>query len=83
MRNIETCRREIRGCLRQHLVTSYLPGQCCYNLGEYPCQKPWDVGQYDEQELDRLKDHGIRLLHVFDEWNDSLRLFGGDKYTVL
>ncbi len=83
MGNIEICRREIHGCMRQHLVTSYLPGQCCYNLGEYPCQKPWDVGQYDEQELDRLKDHGIRLIHVFDEWNDSLRLFGGDKYTAL
>ena len=83
MRNLQTCRHEIRGCLRQHLVTSYLPGQCCYNLGEYPCRKPWDVGQYDEQELDRLKDHGIQLIQVFDDWNDSLRLFGGDKYTAL
>ena len=65
------------------LVTSYLPGQCCYNLGEYPCRKPWDPGEYDEQELDRLKDHGIQLIQVFDDWNDSLRLFGGDKYTAL
>ncbi len=83
MRNIETCRREIRGCMRQHLVTSYLPGQCCYNLGEYPSRRPWDVGEYDERELDRLRDHGIRLIQVFDDWNDSLRLFGGDKYTAV
>ena len=33
--------------------------------------------------MDRLKEHGIQLIQVFDEWNDSLRLFGGDKYTAL
>jgi hypothetical protein len=64
-------------------VANYLPAQCCYNLGEYPCRKPWDPGEYDERELDRLKEHGIQLIQVFDEWNDSLRLFGGDKYTAL
>ena len=81
LRNVGIGHREIRSCLRKHLVTSYLPAQCCYNLGEYPCRKPWDIGEYDEQELDRLKDHGIQVIQVFDEWNDSLRLFGGDKYT--
>jgi len=83
LENIGVCERGIRSCMRKHLVTSYLPAQCCYNLGEYPCRKPWDPGQYDERELDRLKEHGIQLIQVFDEWNDSLRLFGGDKYTAL
>ncbi len=69
--------------MRKHLITNYLPAQCGYNLGEYPCRQPWDPGEYDEQELDRLKDHGIQLIQVFDEWNDSLRLHGGDKYTAL
>lgn len=83
LESIGFCERAIRTCLRKHLVTTYLPGQCCYNLGEYPCRKPWEPGEYDEQELDRLKAHGIELIQVFDEWNDSLRLFGGDKYSVL
>lgn len=83
LQNIKVCHGQIRSCMRRHLVTGYLPGQCCYNLGEYPCLKPWDPGPYDEQELDRLKDDGIQLIQVFDEWNDSLRLFGGDKYTAL
>lgn len=83
LENIGVCRREIQTCLRTHLVTDYLPGQCCYNLGEYPCRKPWDPDEYDEAELDRLKEHGIQLIQVFDDWNDSLRLFGGDKYTAL
>ncbi|MBN1342586.1 MAG: hypothetical protein JXQ73_07900 [Phycisphaerae bacterium] len=79
--NIGLCNRAIRRCMRKHLITDYLPGQCCYNLGEYPALKPWNPDDYDEQELDRLRDHGIRLIQLFDDWNDSLRLFGGSKYT--
>lgn len=83
LQNIGICTRLIRSCMRKHLITGYLPAQCCYNLGEYPARKPWDPGDYDEQELDRLKNHGIQVLQVFDDWNDSLRLFGGDKYTAV
>ena len=81
--NIRLGQRGIRTCLRKHLITSYLPGQCCYNLGEYPCRKPWDPDEWDEQELDRLRDHGIRLIQVHEEWNDSQRLFGGHKFAPL
>lgn len=81
LQNIGACTQAIRSCMRQHLVTDYLPAQCCYNLGEYPARKPWDPDENDERELDRLKCHGIQVLQVFDDWNDSLRLFGGDKYT--
>ncbi|NOY42747.1 MAG: hypothetical protein GXP26_13045 [Planctomycetes bacterium] len=83
LQNIARCEQGIRTSMRKHLVTSYLPGQACYNLGEYPCRKPWNPDEYDEQELDRLRDHGIQLIHVFDEWNDAVGLFGGDKYTAL
>jgi hypothetical protein len=83
LRNVGVAQRAIRTCLRKHLITNYLPAQGCYNLGEYPCRQPWDPGDYDQQELDRLQAHGIQLIQVFDEWNDSLRLFGGDKYTAL
>ncbi|MFH1267356.1 MAG: hypothetical protein ABIK89_16655, partial [Planctomycetota bacterium] len=69
--------------LRKHQITSYLPGQCCYNLGEYPCRKPWDPDDWDEQELDRLGEHGIRLIHVHEEWSDSQRLFGSHKLDAL
>jgi len=81
LENIGCCQRAIRSCMRKHLITDYLPAQCCYNLGEYPARKPWTVGTYDAQELDRLRDHGIQLIQLFDEWADPLRLFGGDKFT--
>ena len=81
--NIRLCTQQIRTCLRKHLITDYLPGQCVYNLGEYPSREPWEPGEYDEQELDRLKDEGIQLIHVMDEWNDRYGLFGGNKLTAV
>ncbi len=79
--NIAFARRAIGGSMRQHVVGDCLPAQCCYNLGEYPATQPWTLGRYDEEELDRLKEHGIELIQLFDDWADPLRLFGGDKYT--
>jgi len=81
LENIARSRQAIRTCLRRFLVTDYLPGQCCYNLGEYPATTPWSLEAYDEQELDRLRAHGIQIIQWFDDWADPLRLFGGDKYT--
>lgn len=81
--NIGICTQKIRKCMRKHLITNYLPAHCTYNLGEYPCVKPWEPGEADERELDRLKNHGVQVIQVFDEWSDALRLFGGDKHTPL
>ncbi len=81
--NVGICTQKIRKCLRKHLITDYLPAQCVYNMGEYPSRTPWEPGEYDEQELDRLKDHGIQLIHVMDEWNDRYGLFGGNKLTAV
>ena len=81
--NVTTCTRKIHQCMRKHLITNYLPAQCVYNMGEYPSRKPWEPGDYDEQELDRLKGHGIQLIHVMDEWNDRYGLFGGNKLTAV
>jgi len=81
LENVAICERGIRSCLRKHLVTGYLPGQAYYNLGEYPARKPWQPSEYDDRELDRLRDHGIELIQVWLDWCDELRLFGGDKFT--
>lgn len=81
--HIGICTQKIRRCLRKHLIAQYLPAQCVYNLGEYPSRTPWEPGDDDEQELDRLKEHGIQLIHVMDEWNDRYGLFGRDKLTAV
>jgi hypothetical protein len=81
LRNVAECNRAIRSCLRRHLITDYLPGQVAYNLGEYPCRKPWNPDDWDEQQLDQMKAAGIELVQVMEEWNDLLRRFGGNKFT--
>ena len=81
LQNVATCERAIRTCLRKHLITDYLPGQCSYNLGEYPCRKVWDPDDWDEHELDKLKERGISLIQVHEEWSDAERLFGADKFS--
>ena len=83
LENIGFCTQAVQGYMRRHLVTNYLPGHATYNLGEYPAVSPWNPDERDEQDLDRLKEHGIQVLQVFDEWNDSLRLFGGDKFEAV
>jgi hypothetical protein len=82
LENIAVCERQVRKCLRKHLITDYLPGQCGYNLGEYPWRKPWeDPNDWDEHQLDQLKEHGISLVQLNDEWDDSKRLFGGNRFS--
>ena len=81
LKNIALVEASVRGCNRKHLIADYLPGQCTYNLGEYPARKPWEIGEVDARELDRLKAEGIGLIQLHEEWNDSQRLFGADKYS--
>jgi len=81
LQNIARCEQGVRQCLRKHLITDYLPGQCVYHLGEYPARKIWDPDDWDEQELDRLKAHNIGMIHLHEEWNDVLRLYGGHKFA--
>ena len=81
--NLQSSELAIRGCMKKHLITSYIPGQVSYNLGEYPSRKPYDPDEYDERELDRLRDGGIRLIQIMEDWNDMLRLFGGTKFTAV
>jgi len=83
LQNIGHCRRRIHSCLRRHLVTNYLPGQCAYNLCEYPCRDLWQPSEVDELELDRLKSAGIQVIQVMDDWNDQMGLFGSHKLDAM
>ena len=81
--NIAICERGIRRCMRKYFITGYMPGQCVYNLGEYPCHRPWETDGWDEGQLADLSASGVELVQVHEEWNDSQRLFGADKLSPL
>ena len=67
--------------MREHHVADYLAGQVTYNLGDYP--KPFSITptDYDRQLLQTLGDHGVGLIQLHEEWNDSQRVLRADKYT--
>jgi hypothetical protein len=75
------CERGISRCRRRHLIGDYIPGQAVYNLGEYPALKPWELNEKHEKLLSDLSASGVGLIQLHEDWSDSLRLFGADKFT--
>jgi hypothetical protein len=67
--------------MRQQMIGDYIPGHAAYNLGEYPARKPWNPDEWDQRQLEELSQAGVESIHVHEEWNDSQRLFGADKFT--
>ncbi|MBR7181304.1 MAG: hypothetical protein IKD28_00800, partial [Clostridia bacterium] len=79
--NLAFAHGAVKSCLVKHQVHDYIPGQAIYNLGEYPCRVSAAPTEYDEQRLAELSAAGVGLIHIHEDWNDVLRLYGADKYT--
>ena len=68
-------------CMRHHFIKDCIPGQVTYNLGEYPAPFRIAPTDYDSQLLSTFAAHGVGLIQIHEEWNDSQRVLGGDKFT--
>lgn len=64
-----------------HTIQDYLPGQVVYNLGEYPARFPIAPTQYDADLLRQFAEAGVELIQIHEDWNDSQRVLGADKFT--
>ena len=60
---------------------SSLAGQVTYNLGEYPAPFSIAPGDYDQRLLRDFADHGVGMIQLHEEWSDSQRRLGADKFT--
>ena len=80
--NIGFCRRAIHKAMCIAPDHRLPAGPVRLQLRRVPRLKPYEPGDWDEQELDRLRDDGIGLIQLHDEWHDSLRLFGGNRFTA-
>ncbi len=69
------------GYLRRIRVRDYLCGQAIYNLGDYPLFVSAKPTEYDKQLIKELAEIGVELIQLHEEWNDPLRVNGGDKFT--
>ncbi|MGD0111001.1 MAG: hypothetical protein ABSD48_03995 [Armatimonadota bacterium] len=72
LENIGVCERGIRSCMRRHLVTSYLPGQCVYGLKG----SNLEPSEEDDRALARMAKQGIRLVQIWSRWWRNC--WGGD-----
>ena len=79
--NLLFAESSIKGCKRRFSVTDYIPGQVIYNLGEYPAAFSIRPNEYDHDLLRSLSERGIGLIQIHEEWNDSMRRLGADKFT--
>lgn len=78
--NINRAHAANRKFLRRERIRDYLPGQVTYWLGDYPARVDAAPTEYDEKVISEMAAAGIRLLQVHEDWNDAIRLWGGDKY---
>jgi hypothetical protein len=81
LRNLADVHQVVRSCLREHAFAGYLAGQVTYNLGEYPARFSIAPTAYDEQLLREFAEHGVTLIELHEEWNDSQRWLGADKLS--
>ncbi len=79
--NINRAELRNRTYFRRHRVRDYLCGQAVYTLGDYPYPFSIEPEEYDFATLKAMAEGGVDLIQIHEEWNDSIRIFGADKYT--
>lgn len=79
--NINSAEADNRKYLRRHRIREYLPGQAVYNLGDYPAPFSIEPTEYDYRMLKDMAENGVELIQIHEEWNDSIRHLGADKFT--
>jgi len=79
--NINAAEHGNRKYLRRHRIRDYMPGQAVYNLGDYPAKFSIAPTEYDYNLLKDMAENGVELIQIHEEWNDSIRRFGADKFS--
>jgi len=82
LKNLRQANETVRSCARVHSIGEYIAGQVTYNLGEYPSPFSATPTDYDADLLRTFARHGVGLIQIHEEWNDSQRLLGADKFTA-
>ncbi len=79
--NINMAEQRNRAYLRRARIRDYLCAQAVYNLGDYPKKLSFAPTDYDREMISDMAKKGVDLIQIHEEWNDSIRLYGADKYS--
>lgn len=78
--NLRTVRKNIKRMTREMRIHDYKPGQIIYYLGDYPQKISIKPTEYDYNLLKSYAEKGVDMIQVHEEWNDTIELYGFDKY---
>lgn len=81
LQNLQEAEQKVKSCMRRHRIHDYIQGHVFYNLGEYPNPIKMEPTEYDYRILHECAKRGAGLIHFHEDWNDSLRVHGADKYS--
>ena len=79
--NIGWAAESVKAFRHKHFIENYIPGQVIYNLGEYPAKFKIEPTEYDFNQMKEFREHGVGLIQIHEEWNDSQRMHGADKFS--
>ncbi|MBQ9784825.1 MAG: hypothetical protein IJW29_04920 [Clostridia bacterium] len=79
--NVRYAAEHVKACRKHVRIRDYLPGQVTYNLGPYPAKFSIEPTEYDYNLIKSFAERGVGLIQVHEEWNDSIRHLGADKYS--
>ncbi len=79
--NLNRAEQANKQYFRRHRIREYLAGQATYNLGDYPARFSIEPTEYDYTMLKDLAENGVQLIQIHEEWNDSIRHLGADKFS--
>lgn len=82
IQNIKFAEENVFSCARKTRIRNYMPGQVTYSLGDYPSKISAMPTEYDYNLLKSLSERGVEMIQLHEEWNDSMRLYGADKYST-
>ena len=81
LENIKFAEASVKECSNRVRVRDYMPGQVTYNLGSYPKRFFIKPTEYDYNIIKNLSQKGVELIQIHEEWNDSIRHLGADKFS--
>jgi hypothetical protein len=79
--NLDEARSSIKKYFKEYRVNNYQPGNVSYYLGAYPLPFSIEPTEYDYRTLKRYAEYGISIIKLHEEWNDSIRVLGANKYS--
>lgn len=81
LENLRYADESVKKCANRVRIHDYIPAQVTYNVGSYPAKFSIKPTEYDYELIKSLSEKGVGLIQIHEEWNDSIRKYGADKFS--